>query len=207
MVTGAQFSPDHGVLATWSFDNCARLFYADTGRPLAPPLRHLGPVRSASLSTNGLWLATASADGQVRWWDAKTGEAHGARLPHAGGVLDVKFPPDGQNLLTASAPGGARLWKISSENFARWTWPQNQPVDQASFSPDGQRVAVACVNEIVRVFDAESGALLGEPLLHPTRGVKAGWLDDRRLASLTMRCNSLSKSVTSAVSRRSSSFL
>ena len=72
---------------------------------------------------------------------------------------------------------------MSSENFARRTWPQGKAVAQAGFSPDGRRVAVSGTTEFARVYDAETGALLGEPLAHPAPGVKAGWLDDRRLAT------------------------
>ena len=44
------------------------------------------------------------------------------------------------------------------------------PVEEASFSPDGRRVVTASADHSARVWDAETGKPLTEPLRHGARG-------------------------------------
>ena len=183
MAAGCRFRADGRAVLTWSFDNVARLFDTADGRLLMPPLRHRGPVRAAAFSPDGRRLVTTSADGNARIWDSATGELLIARLPHGGPVLDAAFSPDGERLVTAGADHAARVWKIPAAGFARWVWPHGAPVDEVVFSPDGRHVAVTCVSQVATVWNAATGLRAGEPLKHPRTGVKAGWLDQRRLAT------------------------
>ena len=50
IVTGARFSADHSRILTWSIDDSARLWDAETGRSLMLPMRHQGAVREAAFA-------------------------------------------------------------------------------------------------------------------------------------------------------------
>ncbi|MES2569278.1 MAG: protein kinase, partial [Verrucomicrobiota bacterium] len=184
MVVGCRFSPDGRTLLTWSFDNRAQLFDAESGRLLAPPMRHHGPVRAAAFSPDGSRIATACADGSVRLWDGATGETLGSRLPHASAAVDVIFSADGEKLLTASADGAARVWKIPAIGYAHRTWSNETPVDAALFSPDTTYVAVIGLNNEVLIGNYATGETLANPLKHPARALAMGWIADRQLATL-----------------------
>jgi WD domain, G-beta repeat len=77
-VSSAAFSPDGRRIVTASWDNTARLWDAETGRPIGEPLRgHEDYVFGAAFSADGKRIVTASWDKTARQWDAATGRPIG----------------------------------------------------------------------------------------------------------------------------------
>jgi eukaryotic-like serine/threonine-protein kinase len=115
----ASFSPDgKRVLTTTgespnppSGDNkMARVWDAETGQTITPPLRHEKYVIHASFSPDGARVVTASGDNTARVWDAVTGQPLTPALKHDGFVTCATFSPDGRWVVTASEDHTARLW-------------------------------------------------------------------------------------------------
>ena len=166
-VNSAAFSPDGKRIVTASADGTARLWDAETGKPVGEPLTgHTGGVLSAAFSPDGKRIVTASADGTARLWDAETGKPVGEPLTgHTGGVTSAAFSPDGKRIVTAFSHT-ARLWDAETGK------PVGEPLTghtvavtrDAAFSPDGKRIVTASVDKTARLWDAESGKLVGGPL-------------------------------------------
>jgi iron(II)-dependent oxidoreductase len=76
------FSPDGKVILTGSIDGTARLWDAESGRPIGLPMRHDKPVRVACFSPDGKTILTGSADKTARLWKASTGRALSPPLEH-----------------------------------------------------------------------------------------------------------------------------
>ena len=58
----AAFSPDGRRVVTASRDQTARVWDAELGQPVTPPMKHGGPVSHAAFSPDGRRVVTASWD-------------------------------------------------------------------------------------------------------------------------------------------------
>ena len=77
----AAFSPDGKRIVTASEDKTARLWDAETGKPIGEPLKAMRDrCVSAAFSPDGKRIVTASADKTARLWDAETGKPIGEPL-------------------------------------------------------------------------------------------------------------------------------
>jgi WD40 repeat protein len=103
------FSPDGGRVVTADADKTARVWDAETGEPLTPPLAHGNLVAEASFSADGRFVVTASPEGE-RVWEAATGR-----------LLTVPFLPGrgtgwGRAVLT---PDNRRLVSVDHDEYVR----------------------------------------------------------------------------------------
>ena len=78
----AAFSPDGKRIVTASEDKTARLWDAETGKPIGEPLKghEAYACASAAFSPDGKRIVTASEDKTARLWDAETGKPIGEPL-------------------------------------------------------------------------------------------------------------------------------
>jgi WD40 repeat protein len=68
-VTSVAFSPDGHRLVTASNDDTVRIWNADTGQPIGPPLTgHTEAVSSVAFSPDGQRIVSGSHDNTVRMW-------------------------------------------------------------------------------------------------------------------------------------------
>jgi WD40 repeat protein len=167
------FSPDGRRVVTALYEedgDRARVWDADTGRPVAVLRGHDQPLLSARFSPDGRRVVTAAMDRSARVWDAATGKELLALHSPVAGFASAEFSPDGRRVLTAHSatierfvrtPGGfgtegggeapkqdcaARVWDADSgkEVLAlRWPGGVMGGVGMAAFSPDGRRVVTA----------------------------------------------------------------
>ena len=102
-VTLAGFSPDGRRVVTASDDHTARVWDAETGKPVGRPLQHEDSVLSAVFSPDGRRVVTASEDGTARVWEAETGKQIGPSLQHEGYLHSAVFSPRGGGLRAAQS--------------------------------------------------------------------------------------------------------
>jgi WD40 repeat protein len=140
-------------VVTASGDHTARVWDADTGEALTPPLQHANAVSMASFSPDGRRVVTASADNTARVWDADTGKALTPPLQHAESVSSASFSPDGRRVVTASDDKTARVWDADTGKALTPPLQHAKSVSSASFSLDGRRVVTASGDHTARVWD------------------------------------------------------
>jgi dipeptidyl aminopeptidase/acylaminoacyl peptidase len=102
VVLSASFSPDGRRVVTASNDNTARIWDANTGKPIGPVLEHDSNVNQGVFSPDGSRVATVSDDGTARVWNMATNTLIGVPLQTAGNAIDVDWSPDGQRLTIAT---------------------------------------------------------------------------------------------------------
>jgi WD40 repeat protein len=164
-VVTAVFSPDGQRLLTGHDGHGAgapaQLWDVKTGKPVGPPLEHLGTVTAVAFSPDGKRILTGSYDGMGRVWDARTGKPLGPPLQHQGKVNGkvnvVAFSPDGKSVLTGSDDRTTRLWEVATGK-ALGPPLANGSVQTVAFSPDGR---IALTHGPLRLWDVRTCEPLG----------------------------------------------
>lgn len=167
-VLGLAWSPDSRLLVSCGGDGKVLAWDPDSGAPQAPfetaPGR--GIVFRAAFSPDGRSLAVVGADApnptsRATVFDVGTRRVLRELAGHSGVIQGVSFSPDGWYLATsATAEREVKIWPaVELPAFISLVGHQ-QIVWTAAFSPDGQRVATGSLDQTLRIWDADSGALL-----------------------------------------------
>ncbi|MFJ3197938.1 WD40 repeat domain-containing protein [Streptomyces griseoviridis] len=136
------------------------------------PAGHAAPVTHVAVRSDGRRLASCSYDGTVLVWDISdpARPVAGSRLHHRRLVNACAWNPSVPQLLaTASADKTAAVWRVPDAGPARLTGVlarHTDDINSIAWMPDGERLI--CVSEDGRatLWDALSGALLGEVSSH-----------------------------------------
>jgi WD40 repeat protein len=114
---------------------------------------------------------TSSIDQSVYVWDAQTGTKK-RTFTHPQTVSNVQWSRDNKWLLTFA--DNLYIWRVSPAEHKLTAEVNNGSKSLALISPDGASIAIGAKNDIVKVYDLESGALKAE-LKHPWPVKRIAW--------------------------------
>ena len=183
----AAISPDHKLVATFSDGGKAQVWSVTTGKLVwTLSKKYAVPIggedfNSAAFSPDGTRIVTVEVrTGEL--WDAVTGKRVGGALEcapsDAEGGTAVIFSPDSTTvLLSASEDKVVRAWDCKtgeqpdlSRSAIEWAALRHpEEVLEVEFTADGMRIVTTCQDHAVRVWDAQKGTLIGQPLRHAHR--------------------------------------
>jgi WD40 repeat protein len=148
-VVSAAFSPDAQSLAVADLGVKAQVWDTATGRPRARPVSHTGSIHALFFSRDSRSLLTVSVDTTARLWDVATGRPLGPLLKyHSMNPWDSGFRTDGPIPGTTSAvalaPDGRTVVLVNEPGRQTDNW-----------------------NKVVTLRDAATGAVRGQPMVHP----------------------------------------
>ena len=174
----ASFSPDGRLVST--FGETTRLWQVDACEPIGMPLDGEGPHRSWGSEPNkppNVGFSRDSSTVMIRvgtedsWgrWSATTGEQLGTAFILEPVVLASMFRADGRAVFF----GGSWLWDRSSVREIGHIGQQRH-WDVAAISPDGRVLLTGSPDNVVRLWNAETGLPIGHPLEHGPRELNGG---------------------------------
>ena len=158
-VAWAEFSPDGQLVVTASWDNSAKIWDANTGRPLRKLSGgHARYVNSAVFSPDGNTVLTAGDDRTARFWDAQSGQLMPKSLVgHTDRIRRAVFSHTGRRVLTVSDDKTARIWDADSSRIVHVLSGHEWAVLDGAFSHDGRFVVTGSEDNRARLWDAETG--------------------------------------------------
>jgi serine/threonine protein kinase/WD40 repeat protein/Flp pilus assembly protein TadD len=127
----------------WAVKAKARVWQADTGRPVTPWLEHAGSILHAHFSADGKWFLTAS---------------HDAAPLDANGVSEFF-----RSIVAGKA--SVKVWETATGKLLH-TLPIGRNIVFAAFSPNNKLIAVDD-DRTTRIYDAQTGRQL-HVLHHPS---------------------------------------
>jgi WD40 repeat protein/tRNA A-37 threonylcarbamoyl transferase component Bud32 len=160
-----------------------RVNLADWGRQLSIPGVSLGPlkeVRAIRFSPDGKRLVVAGKP-VMREWDVATGKPVGNPLEDVSSpsitrhALSVAYSPDGRFALTGETDGYARLWNLATgqvvgkpllHDGGNFSATEAGNIGAVAFSVDGQVLLSGGSDNSVRLWDRDTGQLIGQLLGH-----------------------------------------
>jgi WD40 repeat protein len=139
---------------------------------------HSDSIRSVAISRDGKLALTGSNDKTLRLWEAATGRLVRTFQGHRGYVNSVAISPDERMAASGSTDGVLIVWDLSTgsrirsmgdspeqhgapvatfDTLIRW---MDEPGGVA-FSPDGRLVLSAVHGKVLKLWDIETGNLVG----------------------------------------------
>ncbi len=153
VITSAAFSPDGRRVLTISADQGPRVWNADTGQLLDPPIPLDPDSNYVAFSRDGTRVL-AIGENKIVWvWDI--GVQDGWLVGDSNRkVSDAAFSPDGNLVLTISGDNAVRVWHTKSGRPAGPPLQHRSAVSSARFSPDGTRVLTVSGN-MMQIWQAQ----------------------------------------------------
>jgi WD40 repeat protein/serine/threonine protein kinase len=179
-IVAAALSVNGSVIATGHADFAVQLWDGVTGKPAAPPFKHPKPIRALALSRDGTLLATAAADLKVRVWQISTASLVCSPLLHAKPIHAMTIAASNDLLMSSTLDGGVHVWDLKTGE-ERFEFRDLGTVSSGAFSPDGLHLATAGVDRTVRVWDAQTGKPVAEPMSHDEQVRSVAYSADGKL--------------------------
>ncbi len=172
-VLDAAMSPDGATVLVGAEDGTAQICDVRGDPSHADLLFHTARVQAALFSPDGDTIASGDDAGEVVLWDALSGEPvrrlrskdpdDGEERPHlrahGGAISALAFDPEGRFVFSASADGSVRRWAVDTGQ-EKSLYAHPAAVTAALLASSGIRLVTGCADNVLRVFDVETGEIL-----------------------------------------------
>jgi WD40 repeat protein len=157
------------------------------GEPQADPAPAGCRLSAAAVSNDGAFLAAVTEDGDVWLYDPSARSWSARPRPHARGASALVFHPRDGRLLVRCLDGVARLCDREGDSAGALEFADFEETAWSGFSPTGETVATISASGDVQLWDAASGAAVGEPLPHRSRLAEVAFHPDGSLLATGCR--------------------
>ena len=157
-VTAVRFSQDGRLIATAAADHTVRVWNAETGSAVTPPMTQ--PDDNCDIlefTGDGKRLLVASAK-TISVWDARGGKQLLGPLNQTAAISSARFDPRGERIVTASSDRTARIWDAATGAMLFEPIVHPAEVRWAGFSNDGATLVTLLSDMTGRTWDVRPGA-------------------------------------------------
>jgi WD40 repeat protein len=123
-----------------------------------------GMVNALVFTPDGKTLISAGDDRVIRFWDVDSGKQTNALEGHRDTVAALALSGDGKTLVSTSRDDTACVWNVETFKKLHTVPIRSGDADALALSPDAKLFAVAGGNQVIRLFDTDTGK---ERLLAP----------------------------------------
>ena len=163
-VQSIAFSPDGETIVSGSGKVDDRYWYGDdhtikfwdvpSGTHKATWFGHQRAVYHLTFSPDGRTLVSCGNEKKAIFWDVATGNPIWTFLGNGDEIGRITFNPDGRRFINHDADG-IHLWELASRQRIS-TFPENKTYN-AEFSPDGNTIATASGDNVLYIWDINTG--------------------------------------------------
>jgi WD40 repeat protein len=171
-VRGTAFTADSKLLITACADQKLRAWSVATGRPHGEPMAAPHSINCLALSPDGTLALIGcgnakNTEGEAQVWDVAAGQLLDTLETH-GPVWGVAFSEDGKLLTGTYHPdnnnSAAQVWDWDGTKAHHVRDIKHQNVIwTVALSSDGKTAATGGTDHTIRLFEADTGTLIGEP--------------------------------------------
>jgi WD40 repeat protein len=154
----ARFDAGGARLATCGVDGTARIWDAETLRPLHVLREHRGRVTHVAFDPSGRRLATSGADRTIRIWDVESGRSIITLEGHTAQVNRASFV-GGDVIASAGGDDSARLWDVR-RGIQIAVFSHRGFVGDATSTADGRRLVTASWSGSAKIWNLDQRARL-----------------------------------------------
>ncbi|KZP17833.1 WD40 repeat-like protein [Athelia psychrophila] len=163
------YSPDGAGIVSCSDDGTVRVWNAEKSEAAGAQFTEsTSEWNFVTYSPGGTCIVSASRSGMICVWDAETGSAVADSLKRNVGdrehhTMATTFSSDGMHVVSCDRGGDIQTWDSETGQPVRDTIKLEPSSDcsYAAYSSDVTRIAVQDSDEVIQVFDAETGKAMG----------------------------------------------
>jgi len=196
--------------ASGSKDQTLKLWDANTKELIHNFTEHSERVQTAAFSPDGRWLVSGGDGNTLHWWQLKDNKKIATLESPAdtpfqkeySGFYSTNFSPNGDYLAAANWDGNVLIWDTKSRQLRHHISPvqsipywkfwadkavmtqaagHSDSVNDVAFSPDSKLLASAGFDNLIKIWDVETGGLVNTLEGHDDWVVSVKFSPDGRL--------------------------